>query len=340
MEGEHFMESGVRGAPVAVQRFSMNKLITRPETGVTIGIIVVWSIFYFLSPKFLWPANIGSICTVAAEMGIIAVGMAFLQISGETDLSVGSVYVFVPTIMIQSSQALRLPIFVGFLVAMAFAVIVGFVNGTITLRFKLPSFIVTLSTMMLLSGLLLAITGGFITQLPDENLWFTILAKRYGDFRVSVAWMLLVVAVFHFTLNSTRYGNWVFATGGNESIARKMGIDTLKVKMTNFIVCSMLAGFAGCISAARVYSVNPSVGFDLMFDAMASGIIGGCLLSGGRGSIIGTLLGVLLLSSVNSGLILAGASPYWYRAFVGAIILVVVIINLVVVGGRRGKVAK
>jgi simple sugar transport system permease protein len=255
-------------------------------------------------------------------------------------LSVGSVYVFVPTIMIQSAQALHLPIFIGFLIAMAFAVLVGFVNGTITLRFKLPSFIVTLSTMMLLSGLLLAITSGFITQVSDENLWFTILSKRFGDFRISVVWMLLIVLFFHFLLTATMYGNWVFATGGNETIARKMGINTLRVKMTNFIACSMLAGFAGCISAARVYSVNPSVGFDLMFDAMASGIIGGCLLSGGRGSIIGTLLGVLLLSSVNSGLILAGASPYWYRAFVGAIILVVVMINLIVIGGRRGKVSK
>jgi simple sugar transport system permease protein len=317
-----------------------NNFLVRPEMGVTVGLIVVWSIFYILSPKFLWAANIGSICTVAAEMGIIAVGMAFLQISGETDLSVGSVYVFVPTIMIQCAQAFHLPVFAGFLIAMVFAAFVGFVNATITLRFRLPSFIVTLSTMMLLSGLLLAITGGFISQVSDEKLWFSILARRIGDFRVSFLWMLAIVAVFHFMLSSTTYGNWVLATGGNETIARKMGINTLRVKMTNFMLSSVLAGFAGCVSAARVYSVNPSVGFDLMFDAMASGIIGGCLLSGGRGSIIGTLLGVLLLSSVNSGLILAGASPYWYRAFVGAIILVVVIINLLVISGRKGKVLK
>jgi len=334
------MESSTHPSPVAPRGLSWNRLLVRPEVGVTVGLAVVWSLFYILSPKFLWPANIGSICTVAAEMGVIAVGMAFLQISGETDLSVGSVYVFVPTIMIQSAHTLGLPVFLGFLVSMMFAALVGFINGTITLRFRLPSFIVTLSTMMLLSGLLLAITGGFITQVSVENLWFAILAQRFGDFRISVLWMLLIVILFHFMLSSTTYGNWVFATGGNEAIARKMGINTTRVKMTNFIICSVLAGFAGCISAARVYSVNPSVGFDLMFDAMASGIIGGCLLSGGRGSIIGTLLGVLLLSSVNSGLILAGASPYWYRAFVGAIILVVVIINLLVISGRRGKVLK
>jgi simple sugar transport system permease protein len=333
---EQFMISGANPPHAVIRRFAWNKLLTRTESGVTAGLVVVWTLFYILSPKFLWPANIGSICTVAAEMGIIAVGMAFLLISGEMDLSVGSVYVFVPTIMAQSAQAFHIPVFLGFLIAMAFAVLVGFINGTISLRFKLPSFIVTLATMMLLSGLLLAITGGFITQVPDENLlWFTVLSKRFGDFRVSFLWMLLIVAFFHFTLNSTPYGNWVLATGGNETIARKMGIRTVRVKMMNFIICSVLAGFAGCVSTARVYSVNPSVGFDLMFDAMAAGIIGGCLLTGGRGSIIGTLLGVLLLSSVNSGLILAGASPYWYRAFVGAIILLVVIINLVVGKGRK-----
>jgi simple sugar transport system permease protein len=92
----------------------------------------------------------------------------------------------------------------------------------------------------------------------------------------------------------------------------------------------VLSGFSGCVGAARVYSVNPTIGFDLMFNAMAAAIIGGCLITGGHGSIIGTFLGVILLSSVSSGLILAGASPYWYRAFVGAIILGVVLINLAV----------
>jgi simple sugar transport system permease protein len=313
--------------------------MARPEIGVTVGLLVIWTFFYALSPKFLWLSNIGSISSLAAELGIIAVGMSFLQIAGEMDLSVGSVFVFAPTIMLRVVNWLNVPTFVGFLAAIAFCVLVGWFNATVTLRFKLPSFIVTLATMMFLSGLLLAVTGGFITELSGKRLFFSILAQRIGDFRVSVLWMVAIVLFFHFILNFTRYGNWVFATGGNSVIALKMGIDIDRVKMRNFIICSVLAGFAGCMSAARVYSVNPSVGFDLMFDAMASGIIGGCLITGGQGSIIGTFLGVLLLSSVSSGLILAGASPYWYRAFVGAIILVVVIINLLIVG-NKGKVTK
>jgi simple sugar transport system permease protein len=302
----------------------------RPEFGVVIGIVVIWAFFFIMSSKFLWLSNLGNISTAAAEMGIIAVGMAFLIISGEFDLSVGSVYAITPIVMFRVAQWLAIPVAVAFVLAMLLAGIIGFCNGFIILRFKLPSFIVTMATMMLLSGIILAVTGGFITEHKGRPLFFDILAKRIGDFRVSTLWMIGIVVVFAIVLDKTRYGNWVYATGGNTAVALKMGVKVARVKITNFIICSMLAGFSGCVGASRVYSVNPSVGLDLMFDAMAAGIIGGCLITGGRGSIIGTFLGVILLSSVNSGLILAGASPYWYRAFVGAIILAVVLINLLV----------
>jgi len=142
--------------------------------------------------------------------------------------------------------------------------------------------------------------------------------------------MFGIVILFSLILDHSKYGNWVYATGGNVVVATKMGVATHRVKIINFVICSLLAGFAGCVGASRVYSVNPAVGFDLMLNAIAAAIIGGCLITGGRGSIVGTFLGVMLLTSVNSGLILAGASPYWYRAFIGAIILVVVVINLAI----------
>ncbi len=304
------------------------KFFLNPEIGVITGIIITWALFYSLSHKFLWVSNIGNILTAAAEMGIIAVGIAFLLISGEMDISVGSVYVIAPMVMIRFSQGFGLPLFVGFLIGLGLACIIGYCNSIITLRFGLPSFIVTLATMMLLSGIILAITGGFITEYFGRPLLFSVLTKRIGYFRVSTIWMVGIVILFSIILDNTKYGNSVYATGGNVVIASKMGINVNRVKTINFILCSLLAGFAGCISAARVYSVSPAIGFDMMFNAMAAAIIGGCLITGGRGSIVGTFFGVLLLTSVNSGLILAGASPYWYRAFVGAIILLVVIINI------------
>lgn len=315
----------------------IKSLFVRPEIGVTVGLLVIWSIFALLSPMFLTAWNIGSIFTQAAEMGIIAVGMAFLLISGELDLSVGSVFVVAPMIMLRLTLGLNIPLPISFLLGILAAGLIGAFNGYITIRFKLPSFIVTLATMMLISGIILAVTGGFITEYSGKPLFFLILAGQVDFFRVSTIWMLLIVLFFHFILNYTLYGNWVFGTGGNQFVTRKMGIDTDRVKLKNFIISSILAGFAGCIAAARVNSVNPTVGFELMFNAMASAIIGGCLITGGHGSIVGTFLGVMLLSSVNSGLILAGASPYWYRAFVGAIILAVVIINLFVVDRGKGR---
>jgi simple sugar transport system permease protein len=307
-----------------------NRRFLRSEIGVIAGIVVIWALFYIMSPKFLWLGNIGNIFTSAADMGIIAVGMAFLLISGEFDLSVGSVYVVAPIIMIRLSVGLKIPIALTLFVALAASALIGYCNGTIAMRFQLPSFIVTLATMMLLSGIILAVTGGFITEYFGHPFLFDLLAKRIGQFRVSTLWMIGCVALFAVILDKTKYGNWVYATGGNLTVGLKMGVNVRRVKIINFILCSLLAGFSGCMGTARVYSVNPTIGFDLMFNSMAAAIIGGCLITGGRGSIVGTFLGVILLSSVSSGLILAGASPYWYRAFVGAIILGVVLINLAV----------
>jgi len=303
----------------------------RPEIGVVIGLLITWAIFYILSPKFLWPANIGNIFTAAAELGIIAVGMAFLLISGEFDLSVGSVYIIAPTLMMRISDNFGIPLILGFLIGLVVSCAIGFFNGIITIKFNLPSFIVTLASMMLLSGIVLAVTGGFITEASSRTPFlYTILARRLGFFRLSTLWMFGIVILFSLILDHSKYGNWVYATGGNVVVATKMGVATHRVKIINFVICSLLAGFAGCVGASRVYSVNPAVGFDLMLNAIAAAIIGGCLITGGRGSIVGTFLGVMLLTSVNSGLILAGASPYWYRAFIGAIILVVVVINLAI----------
>ena len=313
----------------------MIRLLKRPEVGSVASLLVIWTIFAVLAPRFLSAPNMGNILTAAAEMGIIAVGMALLIITGEFDLSVGSVFVLTPTVMLKLATVCGVPLFLSFLIAMAIAMSVGLFNGYLTMRFRFPSFIVTLASMLLIGGIVLAVTGGFVTSYPTKNLLFDILTKRIGSFRVSTLWMFAIGGAMAFVLDNTRYGNSVYATGGSPDVARKLGINVRRVKMTNFVLCSMLAGLAGCIGTARVFSVNPTAGFDLMFNAAAAGFIGGCLITGGRGSIVGTVLGAVLLSSLSSGLIFAGASPYWYRAFVGAIILLAVIVNYAVTRGVR-----
>lgn len=313
----------------------MTKLLKRPEVGAIASLLVIWTIFAFIAPRFLSSANMGNILTAAAEMGIIAVGMALLIITGEFDISVGSVFVLAPIVMLRLVTVCGIPLILAFTIAMAVAGCVGLFNGYLTIKFGFPSFIVTMASMLLIGGIVLAVTGGFVTSYSTRNLLFDVLTKRIGSFRMSTLWMFAIGGAMAFTLDNTRFGNSVYATGGSPAVARKLGINVRRVKMTNFILCSMLAGFAGCIATARVFSVNPTASFDLMFNAAAAAFIGGCLITGGRGSIIGTVVGAVLLSSLSSGLIFAGASPYWYRAFVGAIILLAVTVNFAVTKGVR-----
>ena len=135
----------------------MRGLLKRPEIGVVASLIVIWSVFYILSPKFLSPLNSGNIFTAAAETGVMAIGIAFLLISGEFDISVGSVYVVAPMLMLRLANTAHVPLGVGFLIGLLAAGFVGLVNGILTVRFRFPSFIVTLATMLLLSGLVLAV---------------------------------------------------------------------------------------------------------------------------------------------------------------------------------------
>jgi simple sugar transport system permease protein len=313
----------------------MTKLLKRPEVGAIASLLVIWTIFAILAPRFLSQANMGNILTAAAEMGIIAIGMALLIITGEFDISVGSVFVLAPIVMLKLATVCGVPLLVAFVVAMVLAGCVGLFNGFLTIRFGFPSFIVTMASMLLIGGIILAVTGGFVTSYSTRNLLFDVLTKRIGSFRVSTVWLFAIGGTMAFILDNTRYGNSVYATGGSPVVARKLGINVRRVKMTNFVLCSMLAGFAGCIGTARVFSVNPTASFDLMFNAAAAAFIGGCLITGGRGSIIGTVVGAILLSSLSSGLIFAGASPYWYRAFVGGIILLAVGVNFAVTKGVR-----
>jgi simple sugar transport system permease protein len=228
------------------------------------------------------------------------------------------------------------PQIVGLAAALIFCAFVGWINGTLTIRGRIPSFIVTLGGLMLWRGLLFAVTRGFpITVRGDQTTLMRILNGRFLDagFFSSSLWFFAIVAIGAIILNETKYGNSTFATGGDPSAARALGVNVNRVKLTNFIVCSMLAGFVGIIQFSRFSSVQPTMGEGMELQAIAAAVIGGSLLSGGYGSVIGTMLGALLMGMIRSGLVLAGAPPFWYRAFIGIIVVAAVIVNARV----RGK---
>ncbi len=302
------------------------------EFGALIGFSIVFLFFTFYIPRsFLSVENVGSMVTMAAQLGIMAVGISFLMISGEFDLSVGSVYAFSPMILAML-VAQGLPPAIAFLIALIFAAGVGFSNGFITLKMGIPSFITTMGMMMIIRGVILAITGGFPITYKSQSTMdlVTLLNLRFGqtNFRASAIWFILLVIVFAFIMDRTRYGNWVLATGGDQRTAGALGVNWRKTKWINFVLCAVLAGFSGIVNMGRFLTIEADLGEGMELEAIASAVIGGNLLSGGYGSIIGTLIGTSLIGMVRSGLVLAGAPVFWYRAFIGVILIIAVVINL------------
>ncbi|NOX44405.1 MAG: ABC transporter permease [Caldiserica bacterium] len=300
-----------------------------PEFGAFAGTVIVFIGFSFTATRFLTADSMASILTVAAELGIVSAGITFLMISGEFDLSVGSVLGVAAMIFAMTSKA-GWPHLAGWVLALLASAGIGLLNGIIVTRTRIPSFITTLGAMMFWRGILLAVTGGFpISYFPREMplMFFALNGRFAGQFRTSALWFLGIMLLLNLVLVRTRYGNAVYATGGNREAARVLGVATDKVKLINFVISAVLAGLAGCIQFSRFLSVDPMRGLGLELEAIAAAVIGGTLLTGGAGNLIGTLFGVLLVGMVRSGLVQAGAPAYWYQAFVGLIVVVAVIVN-------------
>ncbi len=301
------------------------------EFGAVIGFSLVFLAFSVITPRsFLSLQNLGSIMTMASQLGIMAVGMSFLMISGEFDLSVGSVYALFPIIMAFLVRVGLNPI-PALLVGLIAAAIVGLCNGLITLNAEIPSFITTMGMMMFIRGVIFAVTGGFPVLYKAHPIGLLrILNSNWGSstFRTSILWFLFFVLLFSFILNRTAYGNRVQATGGNRKTAGALGIDWKKTKIANFMLCSIIAGYSGIINMSRFKTVEAELGEGMELEAIAIAVIGGNLLTGGYGSILGTLVGAILMGVIRSGLILVGAPAFWYRAFIGLILIAAVVVNM------------
>jgi len=298
-----------------------------PEFGVIVAFLILLMIFSILAPSFFTLRNLTGVFTIVSELGIMTIGVAFLMIAGEFDLSVSSVYAFSGFLFVTLANRINSPL--AFVITLTTAALIGFFNGTITLRARIPSFIATLGMMMVVRGSLLAVTGGETICYDGDSIMPTMLTRFIGHgFRPSHIWFFFLAILFSFILTHTRYGNWVFATGGNKEVARAMGINVNKVKMINFILSAVMAAFSGCIVLSRFRLANASLGIGMELEAIASAVIGGTFLTGGYGTIIGVIFGVFLMGMIRTGLVMAGAPAYWYRVFVGAILIIATTVNL------------
>jgi simple sugar transport system permease protein len=308
------------------------------DLGVLVSLCLVAVAFQLASHGIFFElGNLGGVFSLAAETGLVAIGATLLVIAGEFDLSVGSMFAVAGMLfaLLCTKAGLSGPLAAA--VVLVVASVIGAINGWITLRAQIPSFITTLGTLMILRGAVLGVSGGWpISWDGDASSFMQWMAgsisPAHETIRLSSLWWLCLGAGATVLLRRSAFGNWLYATGGNSGAARAAGIPVDRVKVTAFVLSAALAALAGIVQFSRLGSFSPTYGEGMELDAIAAAVIGGSSLYGGKGGIIGTLLGTLLVSMVASGLVLAGAPVYWYRVFVGAILIAAVVVNRKVSG--------
>ncbi|MBB3929744.1 simple sugar transport system permease protein [Kaistia hirudinis] len=308
-------------------RSLIQRLVAKPEFGPFVLLVVEVAVFWSINPDFLSPLNISNTLAFTVELGLIALAMTLLMTSGEFDLSVGSLFGFSPVLMwtLFNAGVVSLPL--AFVVALIVAAIIGYVNGWFVTRLKIPSFLVTLGMLLVVRGTALFVTDGFPqrTWKADGNWLATILVGDFyvGPFRIyaSLFWFIAAVIILGYLLTKTRTGNWIQAAGGNPGAARARGVQVDRVKVGLFMLSSTMAALAGIISSIRTSAANPNSGTGYELEVIAMVVIGGTALTGGRGTIIGTVLGILILRIMRNGIVLIGVPGLAYNIFIGAIIL-------------------
>jgi simple sugar transport system permease protein len=309
------------------ERSFLQRFIAKPEFGPFVLLALELLVFWSLNPEFLSLQNISNTLAFTVELGLIALAMTLLMTSGEFDLSVGSVFGFSAVIMWTLFNSGAAPMGAAFLIAIAISLLIGFVNGLFVTRLNIPSFLVTLGMLLVVRGSALFLTDGFPQRTWSAEgipLAEALVGQFYiGGFRVymSLFWFILAAIIAHFVLTQTKAGNWIQASGGNANAARARGVNVGRTKIVLFMVSSALAAFAGIISSIRTSAANPNSGTGYELEVIAMVVIGGTVLTGGRGTIIGTVLGIFILRVMRNGIVMVGVPGLAYNIFIGAIIL-------------------
>lgn len=305
----------------------IKRLLSRPEAGPAILLLLEIAVFTYLNPRFLSILNISNTLAFTVELGLIALAMTLLMTSGEFDLSVGSLFGLTPVIMWTLFNAEFMSLEFAFIVAIGIACLIGLFNGLFVTLLKIPSFLVTLGMLLVARGTALYITNGFPQRTwnaGDQWLADVLVGDFYiGPLRLymSLIWFIVIAVLLGYLLVGTKAGNWIQATGGNRSAARARGVKTNATKVYLFMLSSSLAGFAGVISSIRTSAANPNSGTGYELEVIAMVVIGGTALMGGRGTIIGTVIGVFILRLMRNGIVMVGVPGLAYNIFIGGIIL-------------------
>jgi len=300
------------------------------DAGVLIASVAVGACFAVLTPAFLTPYNLFNLLRQTSELGIVAMAMTVLVVSGEFDLSVGAIYAVTGVVTGLMFKVVGLPVWIAAACGLSAALVLGMINGLLVTKARMSSFIATLATMMVFRGLAMVLSQGQPISSFPPLAFFEIFghAKLFGSLPVPVVWLGVAGVLLYILLHRTAYGLKVFATGDNQQAADLAGIRTERVKRLNFLLTAFAAGAAGIVSLSYLKTVTPTQGTGLELEAIAAAVIGGTAMRGGVGSIFGTFLGAFIMAEVRTGLVLIGTGAYVQDACVGLIIALAVILNL------------
>lgn len=305
------------------------KFKTFREFGVLLVLLVMVIALSIVSPVFLTPLNIVNIVRQTVEIGIMAVGMTFLIIAGEMDLSVGSVFGATAMLSALLFKNEVNPTLV-FCCSILGGGVIGFLNGFLVTKAKMPAFIATLGTMQIFRSVAYGISSGqSISVFPEKamNSWVFKMGSSIGNIPVQIFIMLILFVIAGVMLAKTHFGVQIYATGGNKRAAGLVGINTDKIKIICFTITGMLCALAGLISIAYLQSVPTTAGEGREMDVIAAVILGGAALSGGRGTILGTFIGAIIMSVVKNGMVLLSVPVFWQSGFIGVIIILAVLLD-------------
>jgi simple sugar transport system permease protein len=339
----------------------LTRTLRRPELGALAGTALVFMLFGLTagSSGLFSILGIANFLQVSAQLGILAAAVSLLMIGGEFDLSVGSMIGFASVTVGLGVTEFGLPIWTTIIIAFGLAIIIGALNGLLVVRTGLPSFIVTLAGLFILRGLTLAITRGvtgrtqipYITEGQTDSFVVNLFGGKFGyplfqwfanhgwiaarpdgapivqGLSMSIAWWLLLTVLATWVLVKTRFGNWIYAVGGDAGAARNVGVPVDRVKILLFVGSACAATLFAVIQVLESGSADTLRGFQKEFQAIIAAVIGGCLLTGGYGSAIGAMFGALIFGTVEMGIYYTGIDTDWFQVFLGAMLLIAVLVN-------------
>jgi simple sugar transport system permease protein len=317
----------------------LRRLATRPELGSVVGAIAVFVFFALAADGFLRAGSLGTVAYASSTIGIMAVPVALLMIGGEFDLSAGVLVTSSALVSSMFSYQATANVWVGVGVSLLVTLAVGAFNGLVLTRTKLPSFIVTLGTFLMLTGMNLG-----LTKLVDGTVSTKTVADMEGfpsahdvfastltigglDLKITVLWWLALVALASWTLLRTRAGNWIFAVGGDKDAARAVGVPVTRTTVGLYMGVALGAWISGqhLLFSYDVVQSGEGVGNELIY--IIAAVIGGCLITGGYGSAVGSAVGALIFGMTSKGIVYAEWNPDWFKFFLGAMLLLATLLN-------------